>query len=184
VTSSSKSDSWRTLSQIVEVRSRWITLVAERLGDSEGREFEYWRIEKSNSLLVVVEYRDLLILPHPTYRPGVARVTQDLAGGRFDGSLSKRSTAQEILRREFRLAGTVKASITELNKTGWDVDSSTSNQQLYGVVANVDGSTEIPSSRIGMSFPATVQGGLSLRDDLTCLQCRAAVQAWLDRRIT
>lgn len=119
MTSSSNSDPWRTLSQIVEVRSRWITLVAERLRDSEGREFEYWRIEKSNSLLVVVEYRDLLILPQPTYRPGVARVTQDLAGGRFDESLSKRSTAQKILRREFRLAGTVKASITELNKTGW-----------------------------------------------------------------
>jgi hypothetical protein len=119
VTSSSSGDQWQTLSQIVEIRSQWITLVAERLRDNKGREFEYWRIEKSNSLLVVVEYRDLLILPQPTYRPGVARVTQDLAGGRFDESLSKRSTAQKILRREFRLAGTVKASITELNKTGW-----------------------------------------------------------------
>ena len=119
MTSSSSGDQWQTLSQIVEIRSQWITLVAERLRDNKGREFEYWRIEKSNSLLVVVEYRDLLILPQPTYRPGVARVTQDLAGGRFDESLSKRSTAQKILRREFRLAGTVKASITELNKTGW-----------------------------------------------------------------
>jgi hypothetical protein len=182
VTSSSKGDPWQTLSQIVEVRSRWITLVAERLRDGDGRELEYWRVEKSNSLLVVVEYRDELILPHPTYRPGVARVTQDLAGGRYDGSLSKRSTALEILRREFRLAGTVKASITELNKMGWDVDSSMSSQQLYGVVAIVDGSTKIPNSRFGTSYPATVQGGRSLRDDLTCLQCRAAVQAWLDRR--
>lgn len=166
----------------MEIRSRWITVVAEHLRDSQGHELEYWRIEKSNSLLVVVEYRDLLVLPHPTYRPGVARVTQDLAGGRFDGSLSKRSAAQEILRREFRLSGAVKASITELNKTGWDVDSSTSNQQLYGVVANVDASTEIPSSQIGTSYPATVGGGRSLRDDLTCLQCRAVVEAWIDRR--
>jgi hypothetical protein len=182
VTSSSNGDQWQTPSQIVEIRSQWITLVAERLRDNEGREFEYWRIEKSNSLLVVVEYRDLLVLPQPTYRPGVARVTRDLAGGRFDGSLSKRTTAQEILRREFHLTGAVKASITELNKTGWDVDSSTSNQQFYGVVANVDASTEIPSSRIGTSYPATIEGGRSLRDDLTCLQCRATVEAWLDRR--
>lgn len=182
MTSSSNGDQWQTLSQIVEIRSQWIALVAERLRDNEGREFEYWRVEKSNSLLVVVEYRDLLVLPHPTYRPGVARVTRDLAGGRFDGSLSKRRTTQGILRREFHLTGAVKASITELNKTGWDVDSSTSNQQLYCVVANVDASTEIPSSRIGTSYPATVVGGRSLRDDLTCLQCRAAVEAWLDRR--
>ena len=182
MTSSSNGNQWQTLSQIVEIRSRWITLVAERLRDNEEREFEYWRIEKSSSLLVVVEYRDLLVLPQPTYRPGVARVTLDLAGGRFDGSLSKRAAAQEILRREFHLTGAVKARITELNKTGWDVDSSTSNQQLYGVVANVDASTEIPSSRIGASYPATIEGGRSLRDDLTCLQCRATVEAWLDRR--
>jgi len=63
VTSPSKGGPWQTLSRIAEVRSRWITLVAERHRDGEGRELEYWRIETSNSLLVVVEYRNELILP-------------------------------------------------------------------------------------------------------------------------
>ena len=44
-------------------------------------------------------------------------------------------TAQVIVRREFNLGGgDLFASLEGLNPVGWDVDSSSSSQRLYGTV--------------------------------------------------
>ncbi|MFZ0172926.1 MAG: hypothetical protein WAL04_14680, partial [Acidimicrobiales bacterium] len=90
---------------MVEVRSPWLSLIGERLRDGSGQELEYWRVEKPDSLLVVTLHRGRLILPPPSYRPGVGRVTLDLAGGRLLDPGRVAETAVEIARREFSLSG-------------------------------------------------------------------------------
>jgi hypothetical protein len=74
---------WQLLSQMVEVRSPWLSVIGERLRDATGREHEYWRVEKSDSLLVITIQDGRLLLPARSYRPGVGRTTLDFAGGRL-----------------------------------------------------------------------------------------------------
>jgi hypothetical protein len=47
-------------------------MIGERLLDGAGRELDYWRVEKPDSLLVITVHRGNLILPARSYRPGVA----------------------------------------------------------------------------------------------------------------
>ncbi len=174
--------SWTVLGRTIEIRSPWLTLIGERLVDNEDRELDYWRVEKTDSLLVLTIHRGFIVLPNPSFRPGVGRVTLDLPGGRFDATADLNSTALTILQRELGLSGLDPDSIGPLNEVGWDVDSSSSNQMLFGATAMIPDSHELNLDRVQASYRATVEGGKALRDDLTCLQCRAVVTDWLERQ--
>jgi 8-oxo-dGTP pyrophosphatase MutT (NUDIX family) len=172
----------RLLSRVVEIRSQWLTVVGERYEEDGGTQFDYWRVEKSDSVVVVTLQRGQLILPPRTFRPGVSRVTLDLPGGRVSPGEPVADAATRAVVRELGLpdASPIK-SVEQLNGTGWDVDSSTSNQRLYGAVCELSDHAVVPPAHTGATYPAT-EGGLSaLLSDLTCLQCREVLREWRAR---
>ena len=182
MTAKSDKEPWQLLSQIVEVRSPWLSVIGERLRDATGQEREYWRVVKPDSLLVITIQDGRLLLPARSYRPGVGRTTLDFAGGRLQDPSMIPETAQVIVRREFNLGGDdLFASLEGLNRVGWDVDSSSSSQHLYGTVAELPRDLLIPESSIGASYPATDLGARELLRDLRCVQCRALLYEWLER---
>ena len=183
MTRSPEEDRWEVVARIVEVRSAWLALIGERLRDRTGREREYWRVEKPDSMIVVTVHHGRLILPSRAYRPGVGRPTLDFAGGRLEASATPSDAAAAIVRREFNLsAPDLFESHEQLNDTGWDVDSSSSSQRVYGMAVELNRAVALPEAAIGASYPATAGGGRELLRDLVCVQCRAVLGAWLDRQ--
>jgi hypothetical protein len=173
---------WRRLAALGEVRTRWLSLIGERLADDTGAELDYWRIEKPDSVVVLTIQRHRLVLPPPSYRPGIGRRSLDLPGGRHEGAGSLEKAAIEIVRRELGVRAEEPAeSVVVLDERGWAVDSSTSTQRLFGAVVVLVPDVEIEEARRGPSFPATRAGARALLDELDCLQCRAVVSEWLRR---
>lgn len=68
-----------------------------------------------------------------------------------------------------------------LNLVGWDVDSATSSQRVFGVLAELRREVQVTDDRLGASYPATNAGGRELLSELVCLQCRAVLSEWLER---
>ncbi len=183
MTASPDEDRWEVVSRIVEVRSSWLALIGERLRDGAGREREYWRVEKPDSLLVVTVHQGRLILPVRAYRPGVGRSTLDFAGGRLDTPGIPSEVAGAIVRREFKLSAAAPfESCRQLNDAGWDVDSSSSSQRVFGMAVELCGDVVVPDANVGASFPTTAEGGRELLRQLMCVQCRAVLGAWLERQ--
>jgi major membrane immunogen (membrane-anchored lipoprotein) len=175
-------DRWQVLSRMVVVRRPCMSMIGERWREESGRELEYWRVEKPDSLLVVTVHDGRLIAPVRSFRPGVGRTSLDLAGGRLDDPSTLAQTALAIVRREFKLsADDLFESQEPLNLDGWDVDSATSSQRVFGVAVELRRDVQVLDDRLGASYPATCAGGRELLSELVCLQCRAVLSAWLER---
>jgi hypothetical protein len=154
----------------------------ERMQDATGQDRECWRVEETDSFLVITIQDSRMLLPPRSYRPGVGRTTLDFAGGRLKDPGMMAEVAEAIVRRKFNLGGgSLFASLERLNSVGWDVDSSSSSQRVYGVVAELTRDLCVPEQSIGASYPATAQGARELLRSLSCLQCRALVYKWLER---
>jgi hypothetical protein len=172
---------WQTLDRFVEFRSRWLTVIGEHLQDEQGQQLEYWRVEKADSAIVLPIDQPHVLLPHPSYRPGVGKATLDFPGGRVPQDANLQETAQKILCRELSISPAAIAKLEQLNPQGWEINSSFSNQKLYGFVAEL-----VPDRPESLSnairYPISNEGIQSLLADLTCLQCRAVLQEWLRRQ--
>ncbi len=169
---------WKTQHRFVELRTPWLTLIGEYLADHQAQSLEYWRVEKADSAIVLPIHRQQILLPPPTYRPGVGEETWDFPGGRILENISPGAAAIAILQREMKLAEEAIASLKPLNATGWAVNSSFSNQYLYGFVAEIHPSVDIDPAFVGKKLPATESGIRELLDLLICVQCRAVLLAW------
>ncbi len=78
---------WQIQDCFLEFHSRWLTLIGEHWLDTQGQALEYWRIEKTDSVIVLpIQVDDLaqphILLPPASFRPGVGQVTLDFPGGR------------------------------------------------------------------------------------------------------
>ncbi len=169
---------WQTLDRFVEIRSRWITLIGEHLKDEREQVLEYWRVDRPDSAVVLPIMGERLLLPNPTYRPGVGELTLDFPGGRVPNGCNPQEMIAKILQRELGIAEIEIEQITPLNVQGWAVDSSFSNQKLYGFVAHIDPKVKLAKD-FGTAYPITREGINTLLQDLTCLQCRAVLMSWL-----
>ena len=164
--------------RFLELRSPWVTLLGEHLQNSQGQTLEYWRVEKADSVIILPIQRQKLLLPPPTYRPGVGVETWDFPGGRLPSSQPPQSVVPSILQRELGLNRDSVVNLTPLNSTGWAVNSSFSNQCLYGFVAHLHPATTIAPDFVGNAFPATQLGIQQLLNILICLQCRTVLLEW------
>ncbi|HEY9617478.1 MAG TPA: NUDIX hydrolase [Microcoleaceae cyanobacterium] len=176
---------WQTCDRFLELRSHWFTLIGEHLIDDRQQPLDYWRVERADSVIVLPIQSAQLILPPPAYRPGISRCSVDFPGGRRPEDKLPEVAAGLILQRELGVDPTAIADLTPLNTEGWAVNSSFSNQRLYGFVASIQPEFELPNDRIGMRVAITDTGIQALLKTLICLQCRALVlQWWFDRQTT
>ena len=173
------SPTWQTLDRFLEVKSPWMALIGEHLRDDRNRVLDYWRVETANSAVILTVQDNYLILPPATYRPGVGQSTLDFPGGRVPQSDDPEAAVPEILTRELGVPAEAISRCTSLNQTGWPVNSSFSNQKLYGFVVHLHPSAQLASERVGGKYALTDSGMRSLLEKLTCLQCRAVLLSWL-----
>ncbi|AIE75383.1 MULTISPECIES: hypothetical protein [unclassified Synechocystis] len=171
---------WTPLECFAEIKNPWLILKGERWRDDQQREFDYWRVEKADSLIVLPQQDDRLLLPHPIFRPGVGRATWDFPGGRLKNLARMEDTLVAILNRELALPADSISKILLLNPGGWSVNSSFSNQKLYGYWVSVDPNYAINPKVIGAQFqvPQQLPDLLSILD---CLQCRSLLREWQQR---
>ncbi|HEY9621036.1 MAG TPA: NUDIX domain-containing protein [Crinalium sp.] len=168
---------WQTRDRFLSLHSRWMTLIAEHLQDHQGQILEYWRVEKADSAIVLPIQGDRILLPAASYRPGIGQVTLDFPGGRVAEGEDLAVGAIAILKREL---GIEVASVTRLvclNPGGWPVNSSFSNQKLYGWIAYIDETTS-PSELVAATYPTNSTGIQDLLQHLICLQCRTVLLEW------
>lgn len=169
---------WQLRDRFLEVRSRWMTLIGEHLQTPQGQELEYWRIEKADSVLILPIQGDRILLPPPSYRPGVGQVTLDLPGGRISKEQSPAKAAIATLERELGIDASAIAALVPLNTEGWLVNSSFSNQKLYGFVAQLQADIPLLPDFVAGTYAISSDGVHQLLQDITCLQCRAVLMEW------
>ena len=174
----SNTNKWKTLDSFVEISSPWLTLIGEHLQDDQGKVIDYWRVEKADSVVVLTIQSENLLLPIPMYRPGVGKKTLDFPGGRVLSGQTPAAAVPKILERELGITAAAIASLIPLNTNGWEINSSFSNQQLYGFVAEIDPSLSISNELLAGIYPTTKLGISNLLQDLTCLQCRCVLLEW------
>jgi len=170
---------WERGNRFFELQSPWLTLIGEHWRDDRQQRLDYWRVEKADSAIVLPLCEDILLLPPPSYRPGLGEMTLDFPGGRVPAGQTAAAGVPAILQRELHLSPDHIQQIDALNPTGWAVNSSFSNQRLYGFVAHLDAailtSAAAPSWRGYATTPAGIRDLLAA---LTCLQCRAVLLEW------
>lgn len=170
---------WTVQDCFLELHSHWLTLMGEHLQDHQGNVLEYWRIEKADSVIVLPIQNEQILLPVPSYCPGVGSVTLDFPGGRVPPGTSPEQAAIATLQRELGVdSGSIEQLIT-LNSTGWAVNSSFSNQKLYGFVAHIHSATKLANERIAATYSVTPAEIHPLLEILNCLQCRAVLLEWI-----
>ncbi|MGF1602944.1 MAG: NUDIX hydrolase [Thermosynechococcaceae cyanobacterium] len=169
---------WRVQDRFLDLRSQWLTLIGEHLQDTQGEIREYWRIEKADSVVILPLLNHQIILPSPSYRPGLGIATLDFPGGRVPAYQSPQTVVPAILNRELGIEAAAIANLTALNQQGWPVNSSFSNQTLYGLIAELQPDTPIAPDFLGATYETTKEGVESLLKDLLCLQCRTVLLEW------
>ena len=173
---------WHKVKPIVEIHSAWLSLFAESWKDEKNNELEYWRVEKADSVIVLPIWKNSIVLPHKYFRVGINTCTFDFPGGRVEKYKQPQEMISKILERELGVHSEAINTIKSLNQDGWLINSSFSNQKLYGFVVEISDDYSIPKDQIGKIFPKTRDGILDLLKILNCLQCRAILLEWeLDR---
>ncbi|GAB4377546.1 MAG: NUDIX hydrolase [Elainellaceae cyanobacterium] len=169
---------WQTCDRFLELRSHWVTLIGEHLQDDRGQTLEYWRVEKADSVIILPIQHDRILLPSPSYRPGVGEVTLDFPGGRVSEGQSPTEAAIVTLQRELGIRTAAITKLASLSIQGWLVNSSFSNQKLYGFVAQIQENVPLLPELVTSTYPVSSAGVHQLLQDITCLQCRAVLLEW------
>lgn len=165
---------WTVGDRFAELGTPWFTLIGEHI-QTDHQTLDYWRVEKADSVIVLPIQGDRILLPPALYRPGLGTETLDFPGGRCLSSQSRPEVAQQLLQRELGTEPGAIATLKPLNSRGWPVNSSFSNQKLYGFRAELQPG---PIANLGSAYSADTTGINNLLTDLTCLQCRMVLMEW------
>lgn len=172
---------WKRLSECVRITSQWVTLIGDRWLSDEGKELEYWRVEKADSVIVLPLQAGHIFCVAPTFRPGIGRATLDLPGGRLPAGKAPRDVVPPLLQRELGIAPEAIRRTQPLNDAKWIINSAFSNQGLWAFAAEIDEAFPIPQAMVGAKAPADAAGVAALLEQLDCLQCRAVLREWQQR---
>lgn len=169
---------WTLTDEFVRVGSKWVTLIGERWLCDKGREVEYWRVEKVDSVIILPIHAGRIYCGKPTFRVGVHRPTLDFPGGRLPEGTQPKDVVPVLLESELSVPACAIRRTIELNDVKWLVNSSFSNQGLWGFVVEIDEAFSIPESSTGASVEASDGGISELLSELECLQCRMVLLEW------
>jgi hypothetical protein len=173
---------WKKLNSFVSIQSPWLRLLGEKWQNEQQQILDYWRVEKADSVIIITLYRNQFILPKPMFRVGLGEPTLDFAGGRLTTDKTPVSVVPSILQRELDITEEAIISLNPINQIGWSVNSSFSNQKLYGFVAEIDPNWELSIDKLGEIYADTSEDVERLLDDLICLQCRSLLLEFLLKR--
>lgn len=172
---------WKRLNETVRVRSDWMTLVGERWRCEKGREMDYWRVEKADSVIVLPIQSGHAYCVTPTYRPGIGYETVDFPGGRLFPDYAPVDMVPLLLERELGVRSEAIRQVNPINHMRWNINSAFSNQGLWGFIAEIDAQFPIQESFVGARVTADSDGIAALLEKLDCLQCRALLLEWQRR---
>jgi len=110
-----------------------------------------------------------LWFPVPMYRPGIGKATLDFPRGRVPAGETPAVAVAGIVKKELGATQEAIARIQPLNDLGWAINSSFSNQKLYGFVAELHPTAAVNPESIGATYCVTPEGIRNLLKDLTCL---------------
>ncbi len=170
---------WQRLETLATLASPWVTILLERWQDERGAHLDYWRVERAHSVIVLPIHQERLLLPRPQFRPGVDGLTLDFPGGRLPANMAPLEAAPAILQRELGVTPGAIAALQPINQEGWMINSSFSNQRLFGVIANLAPDATIPPEQLDRAVPCRRQAVAQLLAQLSCLQCRAVLQEYV-----
>jgi hypothetical protein len=171
--------SWPILDRFVEIRSPWVTFIGEHLQDDTGKILDYWRVEKEDYVIIIPIQNQQFLLPIPMYRPGVGAKTLDFPGGRVPTGKTPVEVVPIILKRELGITENAIESLSPINREGLAINSSFSNQKLYGFVTKISHNFAINPELLGTIYPTNQEGISALLNKLTCLQCRSLLLEFL-----
>lgn len=169
---------WTLIDEVVRVGSKWVTLIGERWLCDKGKELEYWRVEKVDSVIVLPVQSGRLYCAQPAFRVGIGRATLDFPGGRLPEDKKPQEVVPFLLERELGVPATAILQSHALNEQKWIINSAFSNQGLWGFVAEIDEAFPIPEEFVGASVSADEAGVSELLEQLDCLQCRMVLSEW------
>jgi hypothetical protein len=173
---------WKLLNEFVRIGSKWVTLIGEHWLCDKGKKLEYWRVEKVDSVIVLPIQKGRIFCVKPTFRVGIHRSTLDFPGGRLPEGKQPKEIVPLLLKRELSVPATAICNTIALNQKKWIINSSFSNQGLWGFVVEIDDSFMIPESCIGVNVTINNSGISTLLLKLDCLQCRMILLEWLNQR--
>ncbi len=168
---------WTCTGQIGNFENSWLRLVGERWQDDDDQALDYWRVEKADSLIIIPQQDDRLLLPQPMFRPGIGKTTWDFPGGRLVNPEQQQQTLEQILQRELKLPASALVQRVPINPEGWTVNSSFSNQRLYGFWVTIAPDFQWSAAAVAARFQIPSQLP-DLLARLTCLQCRGLLREW------
>ena len=148
---------WKVQDRLLEINSRWLNLIGEHLQDDHGEVLEYWRIEKADSVIVLPIQSDRILMPKPSYRAGIGQITLDFSGGRVPAGESPQLAAIATLKRELGIEASAIAQLIPLNTEGWAVNSSFSNQKLFGFVAHIEPKVKLSPELVTAHIPLVME---------------------------
>ena len=169
---------WKTLDRFVEIHSPWFTLIGEHLEDDRQQVHDYWRIENTDSVVILTIQGGKILFPMLNYRPGLGKPTLDFPGGRVNAGQTSETAAREIWEKELGVKKNAIAHLSLLNPSDWPINSAFSNQKLYGFVADIGPKVLVSPDLLAVTYLTTSEGIRTLVKDLTCLQRRAVLLEW------
>lgn len=173
---------WTKTATLTTLETPWLRLIGERWDTHDSGSVDYWRTETDDSVIVLPEMDGRLLLPQPMFRPGVNRATLDFPGGRCRRGIAPVDAAFGIIARELHVEPAQVTQMQPLIAVPLLVNSSTSNQRLFGFhaeLAHLPTAADLADHR---SYASNEQGIRRLLDDMECLQCRALLLEWLHLR--
>lgn len=90
-----------------------------------------------------------------------------------------KESALLILNQELGLNVNDVTTLTAINQQSWQINSSFSNQNLWGFYAEINPEKKLDQNLIGAIYQLNQIGIKKLLQDLTCLQCRALLLDWI-----
>ena len=204
---------WETISQIGSFETPWVRMVGEKIRDNDGKLLDYWRIEKPASVVIVTIHKNKFVLPKQQYRPGIHKTTRDFPGGRLPTQFADNpmEAVHDIVKRELGIPSDIAGDVisieslhssrdeTEEEQEGWPINSSFSNQVLFGAVARIRDDVKLDPiilDEVSYKYFAAIdidpykdgtskdgqdnnQTAIELLKEIDCLQCRAVLMDWI-----
>jgi hypothetical protein len=172
---------WKVVNKISVFKTPWVKLIGERVEDDEGKMLDYWRVEKEDSVVVIPVWKDHILLPPKYYRHGAGEYTYDFPGGRILEKESNKEAGLRILNKELGVSKDQIKSLSEINSEGFLINSSFSDQKIYGYVADISEKVSWQDENIEFFRDEKSNTGEVL-NKFICLQCRAIFLEWIHQR--